>query len=84
MMAAFGQLAEQGVALENNGDNQNAQMLAMQAMMNMPAMLGKAGAVFTIKDTTFATNKYRLDLDGAFNANQQALYGGTGSLKAIF
>jgi hypothetical protein len=84
LMEQLGALAQQGIALKDDKTAAQPQMMAMQAMMTVPALLGQAGTVFTINDTQISNSLYNLNLNGAFNASQQAMYGGTGSLKAVF
>ena len=83
-MEQLGALAQTGVAIKGNpkSTSPNLQMMGMQAMMTVPALLGQAGTVFTL-DTNATAPKLNMDVDGTFTAATQALYGGTGTLKAV-
>lgn len=63
---------------------QQGQMVAMQAMMQVPALFAQAGTIFTINNTEIRATDYNVNMNGEFKAAQGAIYGGTGTLKTVF
>lgn len=85
VMAQLGQMAQQGAAIKNGqAPDANVELMAKKSVMEMPALLGKAGTVFTLDNTNISTTNYGLNLNGQFASNPQAIYTGTGNLKAVF
>lgn len=85
LMQQLGSLATSGIAMESkNKSPANPQMMAMQAMMTVPALLAQAGTVFTINNTDIQSSDYGVNVNGEFKAMPQAVYGGTGTSKTIF
>lgn len=56
------------------------QMLGMQAMMTLPAVLAQAGTSLTMMVNTTAPQS-QINVDGKFTAAPGAVFGGTGQLK---
>lgn len=83
-MAESGMKAAESAKTENPGaGKQQAQMMAMQAMMSFPSILAKAGTVFTL-DTDVVNPKYNVKGTGEFKTDAAAIYSGTGTAKIIF
>ncbi len=86
LMQQLGALASAGVGMDAKGSDAkaNMQMIGMQAMMSVPALLANAGTVFTINDTKIKSGDYDVRADGTFTASSNAIYGGAGSAKVVF
>lgn len=82
----FLKLAEAGMKSQTSPEgmqNQALQMMAMQSMMSMPALLSKAGT--TLNTTTNTTAKdYMVDSVADLAADATSVMGGTGKAKVTF